>query len=127
MGDEILDARQLYYFIEVAKQKSFTKAAKALHLSQPTISKVVKNLEDELNIELIDRSGKGIELTIAGEVFLNEGKKIIGMIEDLSSLLDDMKDLKKGKIIIGIPNLIGYLYFPPILKAFRDLYPNITI
>ncbi|THE12972.1 LysR family transcriptional regulator [Bacillus timonensis] len=122
-----MDTKQLYYFIEVAKQKSFTGAAQALCLSQPTISKMVRNLEDELEVELIDRSAKKIELTVAGEIVYEEGKKILEKIDDLSSLLDDMMNLKKGKLKIGVPPLIGFLFFPKIIKGFQDLYPNISI
>ncbi|WP_249870736.1 LysR family transcriptional regulator [Oceanobacillus saliphilus] len=122
-----MDTKQLAYFIEVAKQKSFTRAAEVLCLSQPTISKMVKNLETELKVELIDRSAKKIELTVAGEIVLEEGQKILGMIDDLSDLLNDMMNLKKGKLKIGIPPLIGFLFFPKILKGFRDLYPEISI
>ncbi|MGJ9460047.1 LysR family transcriptional regulator [Oceanobacillus sp. CF4.6] len=122
-----MDTKQLYYFIQVAKLKSFTGAAEVLHLSQPTISKTVRNLENELHVELIDRSAKKIELTVAGEIVFEEGKKILGMLDDLSSLSFDMMNLEKGKLKIGIPPLIGYLFFPQILKGFRDLYPNISI
>ncbi|MFP3471399.1 LysR family transcriptional regulator, partial [Micrococcus sp. SIMBA_144] len=63
-----MDIRQLTYFNEVAKYKSFTKASNVLHLSQPTLSKMVRSLEDELDMELIDRSARQIELTEAGEI-----------------------------------------------------------
>lgn len=122
-----MDTKQLYYFIEVAKQKSFTKAADVLCLSQPTISKMVRNLENELKVELIDRSAKKIELTVAGEIVYEEGQKILGKLDDLSFLLNDMMDLKKGKIKIGIPPLIGFLFFPKIIKGFREKYPDISI
>ncbi|WP_453993587.1 LysR family transcriptional regulator [Bacillus nitroreducens] len=122
-----MDTRQLYYFIEVARQKSFTRAAQVLCLSQPTISKMVRNLEDELKVELIDRSAKKIELTVAGEIVFEEGKKILEKIDDLSLLLNDMMNLKKGKLKIGVPPLIGFLFFPEILKGFRDLYPDISL
>ena len=88
---------------------------------------MVRNLEQELNVELIDRSAKQIELTVAGEIVFEEGQKILGAIDDLSSLLDDMVNLKKGKLKIGIPPLIGVLFFPKIIKGFRDLYPDISI
>src|SRR5690606_17419232 len=91
------------------------------------ISKMVKNLEDELQIELIDRSAKRMKLTVAGEIVYEEGKKILDKLDDLSLLLEDMKNLKKGKLKIGIPPLIGYLFFPQILKGFREMYPNISI
>ncbi|MGW6298860.1 LysR family transcriptional regulator [Peribacillus butanolivorans] len=122
-----MDIRHLTYFIEVAKYKSFTKASKSLHLSQSTISKVVKSLEEELNVELIDRSAKKIELTDAGEIVLAEGEIIMESLNDLSMHLYDLMNLKKGKIKIGIPPIIGFLFFPKIIKGFNNLYPDITI
>lgn len=126
-GEQAVDIRHLNYFIEVAKHKSFTKASKAMHLSQSTLSKVVKDLEEELNVELIDRSNKNIELTEAGEIVFAEGKAIIESLNDLSVNLYDLMNLKKGKIKIGIPPIIGFLFFPKIIKGFNDLYPDITL
>lgn len=123
----IMDIRHLTYFIEVAKYKSFTKASKSLHLSQSTLSKVVKSLEEELNVELIDRSAKKIELTEAGEIVLSEGEIIMESLNDLSTHLYGLMNLKKGKIKIGIPPIIGFLFFPKIIKGFHNLYPDIKI
>ncbi|MEH7416483.1 LysR family transcriptional regulator [Neobacillus drentensis] len=122
-----MDIRHLTYFIEVAKYKSFTNASRSLHLSQSTLSKVVKSLEEELNVELIDRSAKNIELTEAGEIVLAEGEKIIESLNDLSIHLYDLMNLKKGKIKIGVPPIIGFLFFPKIIKGFNNLYPDIKI
>ena len=122
-----MDLRQLNYFLEIAKQKSFTKASQTLHISQPTLSKMVKNLEEELEVELIDRSSRQIDLTDAGEVVYMQGEKIVESIDELSSFLYDIMHLKKGKMKIGIPPLIGMLFFPKIIKEFRKLYPSITI
>ena len=122
-----MDIRHLTYFIEVAKYKSFTKASKSLHLSQSTLSKAVKSLEEELNVELIDRSAKNIELTEAGVIVLAEGEMIIESINDLSINLYDLMNLKKGKIKIGLPPIIGFLFFPKIIKGFNTLYPDIKI
>src|SRR5690606_21403916 len=122
-----MDIRHLTYFIEVAKYKSFTKASKSLHLSQSTLSKVVKSLEDELRVELIDRSTKNIELTEAGEIVLAEGEMIMDSLNDLSTHLYDLMNLKKGKIKIGIPPIIGFLFLPKNIKGFHNLYPDIKI
>ena len=122
-----MDIRHLTYFIEVANYKSFTKASKSLHLTQSTLSKVVKSLEEELNVELIDRSAKKIKLTEAGEIVLAEGEKIMESLDDLSIHLYDLMNLKKGKIKIGIPPIIGFLFFPKLIKGFNNLYPDIKI
>ncbi|KHD84392.1 LysR family transcriptional regulator [Heyndrickxia ginsengihumi] len=122
-----MDIRQLLYFIEVAKQKSFTKAANTLHISQPALSKMVKSLEEELEIELIDRRSKHIELTDAGEIVFSQSQKVVHAFNDLHALLQDMTTLKKGKIKFGLPPLIGTVFFPKIIKGFQTLYPNVKI
>ncbi|BCB06042.1 LysR family transcriptional regulator [Bacillus sp. KH172YL63] len=122
-----MDIRQLSYFNEVAKYKSFTKASNILHLSQPTLSKMVKSLEVELEMELIDRSSRQIELTEAGEIVYEQGQVILESLEHLSTHLYDLMNLKRGTIKIGIPPLIGFLFFPRIIKRFKEIYPNIHI
>ncbi|MEH7520105.1 LysR family transcriptional regulator, partial [Priestia megaterium] len=89
-----MDIRQLNYFLEVAKLRSFTKASQSLHISQPTLSKMVKNLE-ELEVELIDRSARQIDLTDAGEVVYVQGQKVMASIDELSTYLYDVMNLKK--------------------------------
>jgi len=122
-----MDIRQLSYFMEVAKLKSFTKASQSLHLSQPTLSKMVKSLEEELEVELLDRSARQIELTDAGEIVYEHAEKIFDILTDLTSHLYDMVNLKRGKIKIGLPPLIGIIFFPKIIKGFKELFPDITI
>ncbi|MBB6446793.1 DNA-binding transcriptional LysR family regulator [Bacillus benzoevorans] len=84
-------------------------------------------MEEELNMELIDRSVKKIELTDAGEIVLAEGEVIMESLNDLSSHLYDLMNLKKGKIKVGIPPIIGFLFFPKIIKGFNQLFPDIKI
>ncbi|MGG0365939.1 LysR family transcriptional regulator [Priestia endophytica] len=122
-----MDFRHLHYFTTVAKQQSFTKAAHKLHVSQPSLSKMVKALEDELGVTLIDRSGKQIQLTDAGMIVYKEATTILHSLYDLSNSLYDLMNLKKGKIKIGIPPIVGTLFFPTIIKSFRDAYPDIVI
>lgn len=122
-----MDMRNLSYFIAVANFKSFTKASENIHISQSALSKAVKNLEDELKVTLIDRSSRNIKLTDAGEIVFEKGLKIKESFHDLTLELYDLMNLEQGDIKIGIPPIIGYLFFPKILKGFNDLYPNIKI
>lgn len=122
-----MDIRQLTYFIEVAKHQSFTKASQSLHISQPSLSKMVKSLEDELEIELIDRSARQIELTEAGHIVFEQGQMIMESLSNVSTHLYDLINVKKGHIKIGIPPLIGFLFFPKIIKSFNQRYPDVTI
>lgn len=122
-----MDIRQLSYFIEVAKHKSFTKAAQALHVTQPTLSKMVKNLEQEMDVSLFDRSARKVRLTDAGEVVFVQAQKIVNSLDDLSSSLYDVMSLNKGKITIGLPPVISTLFFPTIIAAFQSRYPDVTV
>lgn len=122
-----MDIRQLKYFIEVARHKSFTKAALALHVTQPTLSKMVKNLEEEMDVVLFDRSARQIMLTDAGEVVYEQANKIVNSLDDLSASLYDVMHLKKGKIKIGLPPVISTLFFPTIIAEFQLAYPDVTV
>ncbi|GKU80830.1 LysR family transcriptional regulator [Niallia sp. NCCP-28] len=122
-----MEIRQLTYFIEVVKQKNITKAAETLHISQPALSKVIKSLEEEVGITLIHRSNKTHELTDAGQIVYDYAVKIIAQVEEMSATLHDMTNLTRGTITIGIPPIIGSLFFPKVIAAFHRAYPNIHI
>lgn len=121
-----MDIRQLTYFTEVAKQQSFTKAAHTLHVTQPTLSKMVRQLEAELNTTLFDRSKKKTSLTDAGEIVFERALKIIQMVDEVHLVLEDLEHLKKGHLKLGMPPLIGILFFPELMKGFQQHFPQIT-
>ncbi|MDP4156249.1 MAG: LysR family transcriptional regulator [Bacillota bacterium] len=122
-----MESRQLGYFIEVAKQLSFSKAAEKLNVTQPTLSKMVKNLEEELDVLLFDRTTKHMELTDAGEIVFEEAQEIMSLMNNLSDKLADRMKIKKGHIKIGLPPVIGSLFFPNLIRDFRQYYPNIQL
>jgi len=122
-----MDVRHLTYFIEVARHRSFTKAAQALHITQPSISKMVKILEEELGVTLFYRSAKQAELTDAGKAVLRQAQQIVNSFHNLTSELSDVINLKKGNIIIGLPPMVGVSFFPSVIGEFNHLYPQITL
>ncbi len=122
-----VDIRQLEYFVAVAEQESFTKAAANVHLSQPALSKIVKNLEEELKVELFDRSTRKLKLTDAGEIVYQEALKLTASLTDLTLRLDNLMNSPTGTIRIGIPPLIGTLFFPSIARSFHNQYPKISL
>ncbi|MGI8314656.1 LysR family transcriptional regulator [Halobacillus mangrovi] len=121
-----MDIRHLEYFSEVAKQLSFTKAAASLHVSQPSLSKVIKQLETELGVPLFYRS-KQLQLTDAGKAVLVNAVSVLDAFHNLTSELGDIIDLKKGEIKIGIPPITGAAFFSKIISYYRDRYPQIKI
>ncbi|MCL7749945.1 LysR family transcriptional regulator [Halalkalibacter alkaliphilus] len=122
-----MELKDLRYFIEVVNYGSFTKAAANTYISQPTLSKSLKKLESELKVELFERSTRKLKLTDAGEIVYKQGVKILGATNELTTLLDDLINLPTGTIKIGIPPLIGTLFFPAIAKNFGKAYPDVTL
>ncbi|MGD6816408.1 cidABC operon transcriptional activator CidR [Metabacillus sp. 113a] len=121
-----MDIKHLQYFIEVVKFKSFTRAANHLFITQPTISKMIKNLEEELGVTLFERSRKKLILTDAGQVIYDQAKLIDHAFRNLQMELDDLLSLKKGVIRLGLPPIIDTGFFPKMIGSFHEQYPDIT-
>ncbi len=113
--------------IEVARQRSFTKAAEVMYITQPTISKTIKAMEEELGVVLFDRVGKKIELTDAGRIIATQAQQIVTSFQNLTAELDDLRNLKKGHLRIGLPPMVGASFFPKVIGEFHQRYPDITI
>lgn len=122
-----MEFRQLEYFAEVANKLSFSKASQVLHVSQPTLSKMVKNLEDELGLILIDRSTRRMQLTDAGRIVQTYSDACIKSLKDLSIALSDVSHLRRGSIKLGLPPVIGVSFFPKVISEFHRLYPHVTL
>ena len=122
-----MELRDLKSFMDVAVHKSFTKAAEHSYITQPSLSKAVKKLEDELKIELFDRSTRHLQLTDAGKIVYQQVQKALLPLSELNVLLDEMRDIRRGDIKIGIPPLIGTLFFPKIARNFHKQYPNVNL
>ncbi|MCL1632590.1 LysR family transcriptional regulator [Sporolactobacillus sp. CPB3-1] len=122
-----MDIKHLHYFLEVAIRKSFTKAAHHLYVTQPTISKMVRDIEDELGMVLLDRTGKEIELTDAGKIVFEQAQKIVQSFGHLSDELSDLMHAKKGKLTVGLSPMIGIQFFPGILSRFHKEFPGIDL
>ncbi|MDP4085945.1 MAG: LysR family transcriptional regulator [Bacillota bacterium] len=120
-----MDIRHLTYFVHVAKEKSFTMASQKLHISQPALSKMIKSLEDELGVTLLDRSVKVPTLTDAGENLLEQAQRILVAFDALSKSISDTVNLKKGHLSVGIPPVIGTVFFPKIIADFRKYFPGV--
>ena len=115
-----MDIRTLRYFVEVVRQQSFTRAAEKLFVTQPTISKMLKNLEDELNCILLIRDGRRLLLT--GRVVFERGLALLAEFRQLEAELSDINQLKTGVLRLGIPPMVGMLMAGPI-GLFRQRCP----
>lgn len=122
-----MDLFQLTYFIEVAHKKSFTKASKSLHISQPSISKGIKSMEEHWNIQLFDRKGKNVELTEMGAYLLPKIEELMKGFTQLNEEMESATLLNAGKLAIGIPPMIGSSFISPFIRQFITSYPNIEL
>ena len=122
-----MDIRHLQYFMEVARLQSFTKAAETLFITQPTISKTIRHLEEELGVTLFDRSNKKVELTDAGNIIYEQAQPIVKAFQSLSAELGDLKNLQKGHIRLGLPPMVGSSFFPEVIGRFHKTYPHVTM
>lgn len=119
--------QQLRILKAVATEKNFTKAAELLYLSQPSLSKQIKTLENNLDISLINRKGQKISLTENGKIFLQYSERILALCEESCRTLIDLKNGERGDLIIGASQTIGTYLLPRILALFAKNYPQITL
>lgn len=121
-----MELRQLKYFCKTAEKLNFTESAKALFITQSTLSQQIKQLEIELGVELFERVGKKVFLTEAGSVFLPFAQKTIDDSEFGIQRLQDLQDIRTGELNIGVINsVIDNL--PPAITEFAKLYPGVKI
>ena len=114
-------------FYNVAKNKNVTKTANELMISQPAISKAIKNLEEQLNCTLFIRNKTGVVLTEEGKVFYEEIKQAMEIIDSAESKLLQMTNLEYGFLNIGVSNTLAKKYLLPYIEKFYKEYPNIKI
>lgn len=122
-----MELTELKYFTAVVDHGSFSKAASQIFVSQPTLSRTVQTLEKKLKVQLFERSTRTLILTDAGKLVYEQAKKIIESTNEIHILLEDLMEHPTGEIKIGIPPLIGTLFFPRIAKKFGKLYPDVSL
>lgn len=117
--------QQLRILKAIATEKSFTRAAEMLYISQPSLSKQIKMLEKTLGIILINRESNKIFLTENGKVFLQYSERILALCEESCRALIDLKNGDRGSLTIGTSQTIGTYLMPQVLSLFAQSYPQI--
>jgi LysR family cyn operon transcriptional activator len=119
--------RHIRYFLAVAEHRNFTRAAEALHVSQPTLSQQIRQLEDTLRVQLLDRSGRTIQLTDAGAAYVQYARRALQDLEAGTRAIHDVQELSRGSLRLAMtPTFTAYL-IGPLLEKFNRRYPNITL
>ncbi|MFD1446801.1 LysR family transcriptional regulator [Oceanobacillus profundus] len=122
-----MELRHLRYFVAVAKHLHFNEAALELNISQPPLSKQIKQLEDELGVILLWRTNRKVELTEAGEYFFNAANRILKLVEKEINVTKEIACGEIGSLTIGFGGSVVYDLLPNIIKQMNEIYPNIKL
>lgn len=122
-----MELRHLRYFLSIVKLGSFTKASDELCITQPTLSHQVRQLEEELGCELLDRSARRIRLTNAGEIFAEFANRSIKEVDNGKVAIQEFQHLRLGSLVFGVISSFINSLLPPVLSRFHAEYPGIQL
>jgi len=122
-----MELRQIRYFQRVAAELSFTRAAEALHMAQPPLSRQIKMLEEEIGVELFERVGRGIRLTEAGRYFLDQTDLMLQKLSETVQATQRIGRGEKRRVGLGFVPSVLYGYMPGFIRQLRELDQNIEI
>jgi DNA-binding transcriptional LysR family regulator len=121
-----MDINQLEVLVAVAREQSFSRAAQALHRTQPAVSQAIRRLESEIGEPLFDRSSKDGTLTAAGRVLHDFGQQMLNLRQSAHVAVKELKDLQRGKLSLGA-NEYTVMYLLPVIPVFRARHPHIKV
>jgi DNA-binding transcriptional LysR family regulator len=122
-----VDLRQLEIFAKVAELGSFSRAAEALSLTQPTVSEHIRTLEVELGVRLLDRLGRGAAVTPAGQLLLSHALRLLAMAKEARQAMDGFLGRMSGELLIGASTIPGEYILPAMVGRFKEKFPQISI
>src|ERR1700761_2065853 len=122
-----MELRQLRYAVAVAAHRHFTRAAAAVPVAQPALSHQIKLLEQELGVELFERSRSGVRPTEAGEIFLLRARRALAEIDAAREEIGALKGLTSGRLMLGAMQALAGLDLPRLIAAFHAAYPGVDV
>ena len=122
-----MELRHLKYFVAVAEELHFGRAAKKLHIAQPPLSQQIKNLEDELGVKLFDRTRRAIQMTDAGIYFLKEAQQVLLHVEQAAETARRIYRGQAGRLIVGFVGSVIHTFLPEGLRLFRERFPDVEL
>jgi DNA-binding transcriptional LysR family regulator len=122
-----MDLRQLEVFVRVAELGSFSKAADALFLTQPTVSEHIRALEEEVGVRLLDRLGRGTAPTKAGQLLLSHAHRLLQLHKETRQALEQFRGRMSGELVVGASTIPGEYVLPALIGRFKEKYPDISI
>lgn len=122
-----MELRHLIYFIAVAEEMHFGRAAKRLNISQPPLSQQIRRLEEEIGVRLFDRTRRSVEITPAGRVFLDEARRIVALSEEAVRRTVRAEKGEIGRLAIGFIGSANYSVLPHVIREFRKRFQNVEL
>jgi DNA-binding transcriptional LysR family regulator len=122
-----VDLGQLEAFVQVANQRSFSRAAEALFLTQPSVTARIQALERDLGERLFERSGRGVRLTEVGACFLPHAERVLQALNSGRDAIDSLRNLQSGSLILASATTVSAYILPGLLKTFRSRFPRVEV
>ncbi len=122
-----MDLRQLRYFVMVAAERNFNKAAERLHMAQPPLSRSIQQLEAELGVDLIDRTSRPLKLTPMGQFFHDQAVQILRRMEDMKGMMAAAIATERRRFVIGFVASTIYARLPALIREFRVEMPDVEL
>ena len=122
-----MNLRQLEIFCKIVELKSFSRAARAVYLSQPTLTEHIKSLEEYFGIKLLDRLGREVLPTRPGEILYQYAQKLMNLMEETKQALDNFKGEMRGNVMVGASTIPGEYILPSMIMKFNELFPGISL
>ena len=122
-----MELRQLRYFVAIVDHGSLSRAALVLHVAQPALTQQLRQLEEELGVQLLHRSAQGVLSTDAGKVFYEHALAILKQVADAQAAVVQSAERPSGSVTLGLPHSISDALALPLLTAIRQRYPEITL
>jgi DNA-binding transcriptional LysR family regulator len=122
-----MELRHLRYFVVVAEELNFRRAAERLHVTRPALSKQIKNLENELGVVLLERNTVRASLTNAGRIYLAEAQQILAQAARAKTLAQEAAAGRRGSLTVGSAGALAPIFLPEALKAFRETFPEVEV
>ena len=122
-----MELRHFRYVVAVADTLHFGRAAERLHISQPPLSQQIKQLEDELGVRLFDRTQRRVQLTAAGELFVQEARLVLAQVDHAGKVGERIRQGEEGQLFIGVAGPADADYFVDIMRTFAKRHPQVRV
>lgn len=122
-----MNTKQLEYVLVLSREGSFSKAAESLNITQPSLSQYIKKIETEIGLPLFDRTNADVRLTDAGHVYLESGKRILDLEQQMNAKFQDIAEHKSGTLRIGTSPFRSASMMPTVVKHFQSIYPGMHL